>query len=188
MFGILARVFEDISAIACLPFSVGFVGVLALIIGQHMPAKTRKGAEDAAKWSAFRQYLYNLDKYGSVEEAAQHFDDYLSFAIAFGIDRAWVRRFSHLQPHVLTWYYPTGMGAVMWQVRPFVPQVLVASTWRSRARRRAWGIGRYFRRDVARPGIHLRWSEQHAQLGFARHDQPPAANQRRQWSLEQRWA
>jgi uncharacterized membrane protein YgcG len=103
---------EDISgAIACLPFSVGFVGVLALIIGQHMPAKTRKGAEDAAKWSAFRQYLYNLDKYGSVEEAAQHFDDYLSFAIAFGIDRAWVRRFSHLQTvPVPTWYYPYWYG------------------------------------------------------------------------------
>jgi hypothetical protein len=94
-------------AVACLPFSVGLVGVLALIVGQHMPAKTRKGAEDAAKWSAFRQYLYNLDKYGSVEEAAQHFDDYLSYAVAFGIDRAWVRRFSQLQSvPVPTWYYP----------------------------------------------------------------------------------
>ncbi|MBZ0289372.1 MAG: DUF2207 domain-containing protein [Anaerolineae bacterium] len=113
VFGIFgAGLFEDISgAVACIPFALGAVGVLALIVGQHMPAKTRKGAEDAAKWSAFRQYLYNLDKYGSVEEAAQHFDDYLSFAVAFGIDRAWVRRFSHLQTvPVPTWYYPYWYG------------------------------------------------------------------------------
>jgi uncharacterized membrane protein YgcG len=107
---------SDISgAIICLPFSVGAVGVLALIVGQHMPAKTRKGAEEAAKWNAFREYLRNLEKYGSVEEAAQHFDDYLAYAIAFGIDRSWVRRFSQLQSvPIPTWYYP------YWYHRPYI--------------------------------------------------------------------
>lgn len=107
---------SDISgAIACLPFSVGAVGVLALIVGQHMPAKTRGGAEEAAKWNAFREYLRNLDKYDSVEEAAKHFDDYLAYAIAFGIDRSWVRRFSQIQNvPIPTWYYP------YWYPRPYV--------------------------------------------------------------------
>jgi len=99
---------ESISAaVACLPLSVGAVAVLALIVGRHMPAKTRQGAEDAAKWNAFREYLRNLEKYGSLEEAAQHFDDYLAYAIAFGIDRSWVRRFGNLKSvPIPTWYYP----------------------------------------------------------------------------------
>jgi uncharacterized membrane protein YgcG len=107
---------SDISgAIICLPFAVGAVGVLALIVGQHMPAKTHKGAEEAAKWNAFREYLRNLEKYDSVEEAAQHFDDYLAYAIAFGIDRSWVRRFSQIQRvPIPTWYYP------YWYPRPYV--------------------------------------------------------------------
>ncbi|MEO8611635.1 MAG: DUF2207 domain-containing protein [Chloroflexota bacterium] len=113
LFGFFAYGLTDgiTGAVACLPLSVGIVGLLALLVGQHMPAKTRKGAEDAAKWGAFRQYLYNLDKYSKVEEAAQHFDDYLSYAVAFGIDRAWVRRFSQIQSvPVPIWYYPHWYG------------------------------------------------------------------------------
>lgn len=95
----------------CLPFAVGAVGFLALIVGQHMPAKTRKGAEDAAKWRAFREYLENLEKYADVEGAAKRFDDYLPYAIVFGLDRAWLRRFSQVQTvPVPTWYYPTYLG------------------------------------------------------------------------------
>jgi uncharacterized membrane protein YgcG len=95
----------------CLPLAVGTVGFLALIVGQHMPAKTRKGAEDAAKWRAFREYLQNLEKYAEVEEAAQRFDEYLPYAIVFGLDRAWLRRFSQVQSvPVPTWYYPTYLG------------------------------------------------------------------------------
>jgi uncharacterized membrane protein len=99
------------SAILCLPVSVGLVGFVAMIVGRHMPAKTKKGAEEAAKWNAFREYLRNLDKYDNVEAAAKHFDDYLAYAIAFGIDRLWVRKFTQLQTvPIPTWYYPTYLG------------------------------------------------------------------------------
>ncbi len=93
------------------PLSLGFVGVVALIAGQAMPAKTRKGAEEAAKWQAFYEYLRNLEKYSDVAEASKHFDDYLPYAVAFGLDRAWVRRFAQV-PNVPIpyWYYPTYMG------------------------------------------------------------------------------
>jgi hypothetical protein len=84
---------------------------MALIVGQHMPAKTRKGAEDAAKWNAFREYLVNLDKYDSAEKAAANFDDYLPYAVAFGVDRAWMRRFSQVENvPIPTWYFPTYVG------------------------------------------------------------------------------
>ncbi|MBZ0277261.1 MAG: DUF2207 domain-containing protein, partial [Anaerolineae bacterium] len=64
-------------SLICIPIALGAVGLAAMITGQHMPAKTRKGAESAAKWNAFRQYLRNLDKYGNVEEAAKNFDAFL---------------------------------------------------------------------------------------------------------------
>ncbi len=103
---------EDISGtLLFLPFAIGFVSVVALIAGQAMPSKTRKGAEEAAKWHAFYEYLQNLEKYTGVEEAAKHFDDYLPYAVAFGLDRSWVRRFAQV-PNVPIpyWYYPTYMG------------------------------------------------------------------------------
>src|SRR6185295_1434583 len=76
-----------------------------------MPAKTRKGAEEAAKWRAFYEYLQNLEKYSDVEEASKHFDDFLPYAVAFGLDRAWVRRFAQVQNVPIPyWYYPTYMG------------------------------------------------------------------------------
>lgn len=103
---------ETISpALLCIPLALGLTGVIAFIVGQHMPAKTRKGAEDAAKWNAFREYIRNLDKYRDIQQAAEHFDDYLAYAVAFDVDRSWVRRFSQVE-HVPIppWYYPTYLG------------------------------------------------------------------------------
>lgn len=98
-------------ALVLVPLSVGFVGLVALIVGNVMPAKTRKGAEEAAKWRAFYEYLQNLEKYSDVAEASKHFDDYLPYAVAFGLDRAWVRRFSQVSNVPIPyWYYPTYLG------------------------------------------------------------------------------
>src|SRR5690606_7864796 len=49
-------------ALVCLPLAVGVTAALTFAFGQHMPAKTRHGAEQAAKWNAFREYLRNLEK------------------------------------------------------------------------------------------------------------------------------
>ncbi len=98
-------------SILCLPFSLGFVGFVMFFAGGAMPAKTRKGAEEAAKWRAFREYLQNLEKYGDVSAAAEHFDTYLAYAVAFDIDRSWVQRFSRIATvPIPSWYYPTYMG------------------------------------------------------------------------------
>jgi hypothetical protein len=99
--------------IFCIPAAVGLVAVNAFIVGGAMPAKTRKGAEEAAKWRAFYEYLRNLDSYGGVEGAAERFDDYLPYAVAFGIDKEWIRQFTRSQTSyvpVPPWYYPTYLG------------------------------------------------------------------------------
>ncbi|MBL8162830.1 MAG: DUF2207 domain-containing protein [Anaerolineae bacterium] len=98
-------------ALFCIPAALGVVGLLGIAFGQAMPAKTRKGAEEAAKWRAFLEYLRNLEKYADVQEAGAQFAAYLPYAVAFGIERSWIRRFSQLtNVPVPRWYYPTYMG------------------------------------------------------------------------------
>lgn len=109
---VLLSVVEDVSAaLLCLPLALGLVGVVALSVGQAMPAKTYKGAEEAAKWKAFEEYLRNLEKYQGLEEAATHFDQYLPYAVAFGIDRSWIQRFKRVDyVPIPPWYFPTYLG------------------------------------------------------------------------------
>jgi uncharacterized membrane protein len=93
------------------PLAIGFVGVAALIIGPAMPAKTRKGAEEAAKWKAFYEYLLHLEKYAKVDEAAEQFEKYLPYAVAFGLDKTWIHKFSRVNSMPIPyWYYPTYIG------------------------------------------------------------------------------
>ena len=89
----------------CIPGALFMAAAAAFAFGSAMPAKTRKGAEEAAKWKAFYEYLSNLDKYGNVDEAAQRFAEYLPYAVAFGIDKSWVRRFSQsTSASIPPWY------------------------------------------------------------------------------------
>jgi len=82
-----------------------------LIAAQFMTVRTPKGAESAAKWLAFYRYMQNLEKYSSVESAANRFDEFLAYSVCFGLDKQWVRRFSSVPTTPIpTWYYPTYMG------------------------------------------------------------------------------
>ncbi len=103
---------ENVSGmLLCIPASLGLTGVAAAITSNFMPAKTRKGAEEAAKWNAFRDWMRNLEKFSDEENMSQHFDEYLAYAIAFGMERSWVRRFSKIRTTpVPTWYFPTYWG------------------------------------------------------------------------------
>lgn len=99
-------------SLLCAPMAIGLTGILMMIAGQHMPAKTRAGAEEAAKWKAFMEYLKNLEKYGKLEEAAGTFEKYLPYAVAFGLERTWMRKFERVQEYIPppVWYYPTYRG------------------------------------------------------------------------------
>jgi uncharacterized membrane protein len=91
--------------------ALGFTGVVTFGVASFMPAKTREGAEESAKWRAFYRYIHNLEKYTTVEEAANRFEEYLPYAVAFGLNNQWLRRFSKLDDMpVPIWYYPTYMG------------------------------------------------------------------------------
>jgi uncharacterized membrane protein YgcG len=95
----------------CFPAALFVMAMSFAIGGNFMPRKTQFGAEESAKWQAFRRYLQNLDKYAKADMVADQFEAYLPYAVAFGVDRAWIRRFSQIDnvPAPI-WYYPTYRG------------------------------------------------------------------------------
>jgi len=111
---VLAVAATDYTTSMICPFmSAAVLAIILLWVGQHMPVKTRKGAEAAALSKAFKNYLTNLEKYAKPEEVTEQFDKYLPFAIAFGLERTWINRFSRIPATPMPgWYYPAG--------RPFI--------------------------------------------------------------------
>ncbi len=92
----------------CVSLAVGLFPVGVMILGRYMPRKSAKGARSAAQWNAFKRYLENIEKYTSLETAAEQFDQYLPYAIAFGLEKSWVKKFERTNAPIPPWYYPYG--------------------------------------------------------------------------------
>ncbi len=86
------------------------IGPILFFIGmqfmaQHMPAKTELGAREAAKWNAFKTYLQNIEQYSDLKHVADKFEEYLPYAVAFGIERRWIHIFSQIpETPTPSWY------------------------------------------------------------------------------------
>ena len=89
------------------------VGLSMIIMSSQMPRRTQSGAEAAAKWNAFRRYLVDIERYQNVEEAKAIFSSYLPYAVAFGLERTWVRKFSQVDTPAPHWYGPYNPGGPM---------------------------------------------------------------------------
>ncbi len=98
-------------AFFCLPVALGIAGLSVLIAGGAMPVKTLKGSEASARWLAFKKYLLEIERHQDLKEAAQLFDRYLPYAIAFGMKNSWVNKFSRLtEAPAPGWYIPHPMS------------------------------------------------------------------------------
>ena len=87
-------------------FALGSVVSVVVVyaFARVMPQRTRAGAQEQRKWEAFRNYLDDLAEFQDLETAQQTFERYLPYAIAFGVEKPWVRRFQGLlvpMPHVV---------------------------------------------------------------------------------------
>jgi hypothetical protein len=69
------------------------VWLVMLRLSRNMPQKTRHGAEAAAKWRAFRTWLKDIRKYESLDANPELFDRYFAYAVAFNLERQWLREF-----------------------------------------------------------------------------------------------
>ncbi len=106
---------DDVSLAICPALALGVTGIVLFITGRYMPAKTPQGAEAAANWLAFKNYLQDIEKYTNLEEATGIFQKYLGYAVAFGLERSWIRKFSSVPAAPIPpWYVPFpyygGMG------------------------------------------------------------------------------
>lgn len=98
---------ETVATAVC-PVLALIPAIMALFYtSTHMPRKTHEGAEEAAKWRAFRKYLQSIDEHRDLGQSAELFDRYLAYAIAFGFERSWIRKFEKLENvPAPTWYGP----------------------------------------------------------------------------------
>ncbi|HEY63887.1 MAG TPA: DUF2207 domain-containing protein [Caldilineae bacterium] len=94
----------------CPSVGLGAIFIGLIVLARAMPRKTPEGSEAAARWRAFRRYLENIEKYTNLEEAKEIFERYLPYAIAFGVEKEYVRKFAAVGAPAPSWYmpYPTG--------------------------------------------------------------------------------
>ncbi|HXF70458.1 MAG TPA: DUF2207 domain-containing protein [Thermoflexus sp.] len=86
---------------------LGGTALAWFLIAPHMPRKTREGAERAARWRAFAQGLRRLQPLAA-EEARARLERYLPYAIAFGMERRFLRQWQEMAPDLPPppWYRP----------------------------------------------------------------------------------
>jgi uncharacterized membrane protein YgcG len=105
--GVIAMGMADATSYAlCIPGALAVTTVAFFVVAQAMPARTRKGADSKMRLEAFKRYLTNIEKYVDLKTATDQFDKYLPFAIAFGLDRTWINKFSSVDAPAPTWYIP----------------------------------------------------------------------------------
>lgn len=105
-------------ALWLLPVVLGLLSLGAFLASQFMPRKSAAGAEAAARWAAFRNYLANIDRYRDLQEAQDVFDRYLPYAVAFDLDEEWIRRFAAVGAEGPPWFEPAPVpGGGSWWPR-----------------------------------------------------------------------
>jgi uncharacterized membrane protein YgcG len=82
------------------------LGFLSRSLSNSMPKKTREGAEASAKWKAFKKYLEDIEKRENLEESTAIFQKYIAYAVAFGLEHAWVEKFTSVDTPVPDWWAP----------------------------------------------------------------------------------
>lgn len=79
--------------VAC-PFLGVAAGAAAFIAaGLAIPAKTKIGAKEAVQWEAFKRFLHDMTP-REVEKYKLQFAHWLPYAVAFGVEKEFVKRFA----------------------------------------------------------------------------------------------
>ncbi len=89
-----------------LPFAI--LGFLYLVIANFMPVKTELGSKIYAEILGFKMYLHTAERYRLQNLGPDEFERYLSFAIVFGIEEEWAKKFDGIYKGMPEWYDGTG--------------------------------------------------------------------------------
>ena len=94
-------------AAICPGFGIFALAIALLVVSRYMPRKTDEGSEAVARWKAFKEYLRNIDKYTDLDAQKEIWDRWLPYAIAFGIDKDYIRKFEGVNAPAPGWYIPS---------------------------------------------------------------------------------
>lgn len=80
-------------------------GIIIVVFGIFMPAKTRKGAETHIKVLGFKDYIQTAEKHRiEFQEKENLFETYLPYAMAFGVVDKWSEAFEGIYTTPPNWY------------------------------------------------------------------------------------
>lgn len=86
--------------------------LVALIFGKNMPRKTQAGADAAAVARSLRNFLVSQDRELAFQAKNQMmFEKLLPYAVAFGVEVIWAKRFADMALKQPNWYVSTNRGA-----------------------------------------------------------------------------
>jgi uncharacterized membrane protein len=82
------------------------IGLIVIIVGYHMPARTIAGARTLEKVLGFAEFLERVDKerFERVVKTPEMFERYLPYAMAFGVEKKWAAAFRDIYLEPPTWY------------------------------------------------------------------------------------
>jgi hypothetical protein len=91
-----------------LPFVVAAVisGLIVALFGQIMPARTVEGARALERVLGFEEFLRRVegDRLKQIVKTPEMFEQFLPFAMAFGVQQRWARAFQDIYREPPTWY------------------------------------------------------------------------------------
>lgn len=100
------------------PFMIGVAGIVTgvayLVAAPHMPAKTEKGSKLYSEILGFKMYMDFAERYRVQNLKPEEFEKYLSYAVAFGIEKSWAKKFEGIYSGHPDWYESDSIDA--WDV------------------------------------------------------------------------
>ncbi|MBN1915850.1 DUF2207 domain-containing protein [Candidatus Dojkabacteria bacterium] len=86
------------------PMSLLAGALIVIFVSFFMPAKTPKGTEVYEQIKGFRMYLHTAERFRVQKLTPETFEKYLSYAIIFGIEKEWAKKFKDIYKKMPEWY------------------------------------------------------------------------------------
>lgn len=81
--------------------------IFIIKIAPQLPIRSLKGNEETKKWFAFKNFLTNKKSYGYSYNAQTIYEKYLPYAVAFGVEKKWTKRFARAPFRMPIWLEST---------------------------------------------------------------------------------
>ncbi|NNG17707.1 MAG: DUF2207 domain-containing protein [Gemmatimonadales bacterium] len=108
LIGVVGGIVATNFSLTPVPFIVAgaLVGLIVVVFGAIMPARTVIGARARERVLGFEDFLHRVesDKYRRVVRTPEMFERFLPFAMAFGVEKQWANAFQDIFREPPRWY------------------------------------------------------------------------------------